>query len=504
MSPRKAKRTETPLKICLATAELAPLAKTGGLADVCGALSAYLHRSGHDVRVLMPLYSSIDTRGLQILPVDYLQNMPIGLGSRTGRYSIDTGRLPGTDLQIYLLRCPELYERGSIYTSDADEHLRFVLLSRAAIEMCQKMGFAPDIFHCHDWHTALIPLYLKTRYAWDSLFQATHSVLTIHNIGYQGVVDAALLEDLGLGDAIHELHQDDLALGHVNFLKTGVLHADLLTTVSPTYAREILGEEHGMGLQDLLGSRSESLVGILNGVDYHEWDPSTDVLIPAHFTLRNMSGKKICKRELMKDMELDGGVQQPLIGMVTRLTAQKGVDLIQKVLPDLLQKHRFSLVVLGSGESHYEQFFEWMSDNFRGRVSFFRGYSNMLAHWIEAGSDMFLMPSYYEPCGLNQMYSLRYGTVPIVRETGGLADAVQLFDPQSKKGDGIVFRDYDETGLMWAIETALDLYRDRPTWRRIMQNGMRKNFSWENQGLKYVELFRQLGNNGKRQVPQQP
>jgi starch synthase len=205
-----------------------------------------------------------------------------------------------------------------------------------------------------------------------------------------------------------------------------------------------------------------------------------------------MSGKKTCKLELMRDMGLEGGVRQPLIGMVTRLTAQKGIDLIQKVMPGLLQQRNFSLVVLGSGESRFERFFGWLQEIFPGRVSFHRGYNNKLAHWIEAGSDMFLMPSLYEPCGLNQMYSLRYGTVPIVRATGGLADSVQLYDPETRKGDGIVFRDYHESGLRWAIETALNLYTDRPVWRRIMQNGMGKDYSWEKQGQRYVEIFRQV------------
>jgi starch synthase len=490
--PTKKPPDPTPLKLCLATSEVAPLAKTGGLADVSAALAAYLHRSGNDVRVLMPLYSSIEASGLDIVPVDYLQDLPMSIGHREGRYSIDTAHLPGTDLPLYLLRCPELYDRGRIYTTEADEHVRFVLLSRAAIEMCQSMSFAPDIFHCHDWHTALIPLYLKSRYAWDSLFATTKSVLTIHNIGYQGVVNASVLDDLGLEGAVHELHQEDLGVGRVNFLKTGVLHANLLTTVSPTYAREIQGDEYGMGLQHLLRMRNESLVGILNGVDYTEWDPATDELIPATYTRRNMSGKKACKLALMQEMGLQGDIRQPLIGMVTRLTAQKGIDLIQKVVPALLQQRNFSIVILGSGESRYERFFEWLREIYPGRVAFYRGYNNQLAHWIEAGADMFLMPSLYEPCGLNQMYSLRYGTVPIVRETGGLADSVQLYDPATRKGDGIVFRDFNEAGLGWAIGAALELYTDRPVWRRMMQNGMRKDFSWERQGQHYLDLFRRL------------
>jgi starch synthase len=493
MVPRKKKTpAPPPLRICLATSELTPLAKTGGLADVSAALAAYLHASGHDVRVLMPRYSSIDSDNLEIVPVAYLQNMPMRLGNHEGRYFVDTTFLPGTDLPIYLLRYPEFYERGSIYTNDGDEHLRFILLARAAIEMCQNMGFSPDIFHCHDWHTALVPLYLKSRYAWDRLFAATRTVLTIHNIGYQGVVSASVLGDLGLEGAVHQLHQEDLSSGRINFLKTGVLHADLLTTVSPTYAREIQGDEFGMGLQHLLRDRNEKLVGILNGVDYKEWNPASDELIPATYTHRNMSGKKTCKLELMSDMGLEGGVRQPLIGMVTRLTSQKGIDLVQKVVPNLLRHTNFSLVVLGSGEARYERFFSWLQESFPGRVAFYRGYNDKLAHWIEAGADMFLMPSFYEPCGLNQMYSLRYGTVPIVRETGGLADSVQRYDRATRNGDGIVFRDYNEDGLRWAIETALDLYSNRPVWRRMMQNGMRKNYSWEKQGREYVDLFRRL------------
>lgn len=483
----------TPLKICLATSELTPLAKTGGLADVCSALSAYLHRAGHDVRVLLPRYSIIDSQGLDIVPVDYLQRIPMRIGAREGHFSIDTVRLPGTTLGIYLVRCPELYDRAGIYTSEADEYLRFVLLSRAAIEMCQHMGFAPDIFHCHDWHTGLIPLYLKTTYSWDRLFANTRSVLTIHNIGYQGVFNASILPDLHLDGAHHMLYQDDLGLGRINFLKTGILHAQLLTTVSPTYAREIQGEEYGMGLQEVLRARRDTLVGILNGVDYREWNPETDPLIPARYSRTRLAGKGVCKRELMKDLALAGGASQPVIGMVTRLTAQKGIDLLQKVLPSLMQRRSFALAVLGSGEARYERFFAWLQDNYRDRVCFYRGFNNKLAHWIEAGSDMFLMPSRFEPCGLNQMYSLRYGTVPIVRETGGLADSVRLYDPRTREGDGVVFRDYNEAGLDWALNTALDLYQNEPIWHRIMQNGMAKDLSWERQGGRYVELFRELG-----------
>jgi starch synthase len=370
--------------------------------------------------------------------------------------------------------------------------LRFILLSRAAIEMCQNMGFAPDIFHCHDWHTALVPLYLKSHYAWDRLFRNTRSVLTIHNIGYQGIFSAGILQDLGLRDDANKLHQEDLARGIVNFLKTGLLYADLLTTVSPTYAQEILGEEYGMGLQDTLRWRRGSLVGILNGVDYTEWNPADDPLIPHSYDSRRIAGKKKNKLALMQELGLDCSDDMPLIGMVTRLTGQKGIDLVQQLVPAMLGHRRFALAVLGSGESKYEQFFQWLQNTYRDRVCFYRGFSNKLAHQIEAGSDLFLMPSLFEPCGLNQMYSLRYGTVPIVRRTGGLADSVQLFDPHSGIGTGIVFNDYNVPALGWALNYAFDLYQDKTTWRKLVRNGMARDFSWERQGQVYVDLFRQI------------
>ena len=480
------------LKICLATSELAPLAKSGGLADVSAALSAYLHREGHDIRVLMPFYSSISREHLEIEPISNLQNLSVRIGPWDIEYSIDRAILPASGLPVYLLRCPVLYDRPTLYTSAADEHLRFLLLSRVAIEMCQHMRFAPDIFHCHDWHTALIPLYLRTIYSWDKLFAATRSVMTIHNIGYQGIFSADIIGDLNLGDDEHHLHQDDLAQGRVNFMKTGLLFAHLLTTVSPTYAHEIQGSEYGMGLDDVLRARSDVLHGILNGVDYDEWNPETDTLIPQTFSSDDPSGKAVCKQELMRQLGLAGDADQPLVGFVSRLVGQKGIDLMERTLPSLLTQNNFSLAVLGSGESRFELFFESLQRAARGRVSFHRGYNDKLAHWIEAGSDMFLMPSIYEPCGLNQMYSLKYGTIPIVRETGGLADTVQLVNSNAGTGTGILFRDYDEAGLAWAIRRALELFEDRPLWQKIMRNGMAMDFSWQRQGEQYVKLFRRL------------
>ncbi len=480
------------LNLCFTSSELTPLAKTGGLGDVCAALAVYLHRSGHDVRVLIPRYAAIDQAGVDIRPVEGLANLSLRVGARELRYSIDATTLPGTSLRIYLLRCPEFFARESIYTQDADEQLRFGMLSRAAIQMCQHLGFAPDLFHCHDWQTSLIPVYLRSIFAWDKLFADTKCVLTIHNIGYQGIFPAYTVSDLSLSDAEQHLYQDDLKDGVINFLKTGVLHADVVTTVSPTYAREILSEEYGMGLDSLLRARSGTVVGILNGVDYAVWNPATDPLIPANFSPSDMTGKRDCKLALASRLGLAESAERPLVGLVSRLVGQKGIELIEQVVPELLTRRDFALVVLGSGEAHYEQFFQWLQSRFPDRVSFYRGYHNELAHWIEAGSDMFLMPSRYEPCGLNQMYSLKYGTVPIVRETGGLADSVEPFEPQSGAGTGIVFRDYNASGLAWALNRALDIFMDSTLWQKLVANGMAQDFSWEQQGDEYVQLFRQL------------
>lgn len=274
------------------------------------------------------------------------------------------------------------------------------------------------------------------------------------------------------------------------------MHADLLTTVSPTYAREILDHEYGMGLENHLRQRHGSLIGILNGVDYAEWDPATDPLIPFPYEPGRLEGKEKNKRAVLEEMGMEYRFDRPLFGMITRLTYQKGIELVQEAVPDLLRAHDFSLLVLGSGEKSYEQFFDWLRKEFPGRVGYYRGFNNPLAHRIEAGSDIFLMPSRYEPCGLNQMYSLKYGTAPLVRATGGLADSVQHFDPDGATGTGIVFHDFDANGLRWAMTTALKLYGNKRAWKHLVHNGMQKNYSWEEQGGQYVKRFRKLLDSG--------
>src|SRR5688572_3281555 len=480
------------LRVCFASSEVAPLAKTGGLADVSNALPRYLHSAGHDVRLFMPLYSRIDTQSLDMHPVDFLQEVPLELGQHRYRFSVFTAPLPGSHVMIYLVHCPALYGRPGIYSSAADEHLRFLLLTRAAIEACQRMAFAPDILHCNDWHTAFGPLFLRSIYAWDALFKATRTVLTIHNVGYQGIFAADAVGDLGLGPAAHLLHQDDLRAGRINSLKHGVLYADAITTVSPTYAREICTEQYGMGLQDTLRARGGALIGILNGVDYNEWNPATDKYLPFHFSPQDLAGKEKTRQHLAKTLRLKLGKRTALLGIVSRLTLQKGFDLLFDVLPGILARRDLALVALGSGEARYEEFFTGLQQRFPQRVVYHRGYHDELAHLIEAASDMFLMPSLYEPCGLNQMYSLKYGTIPIVRRTGGLADSVQMWDALARTGTGVVFNDFDVNAVRWAIHTALDLYKDRDAWRQMIGNAMAQDFSWERQVREYERLYRRL------------
>lgn len=480
-----------PLRICFIASEVAPLAKTGGLADVASALPRYLHEQGHDVRLFMPLYSSIGLTALNASHVANAQDVELRLGAHLYRFSLLEAQVPGSSLPIYLVHCPAAFDRPTLYSDAPDEHLRFLVLQRAALESCQRMVFAPQIVHCNDWHTALVPVLLKSVYAWDQLFAGSRSIMSIHNIGYQGVFDAGTAFDAG-GEIGWLLSATDRARGQINWLREGIRNAHRVTTVSPTYAREICTPIGGHGLDGTLSERSDGVVGILNGVDYTEWNPATDRYLKHHYTAQDLSGKALTRRSLLDWLNLPVGDDTPLLGMVTRLTPQKGIDLLFDSLPEILTNRNCALVALGSGEWGYESFFTDLQRRFADRVVFHRGYSEELAHLIEAASDMFLMPSMYEPCGLNQMYSLKYGTPPIVRRTGGLADSVQMWDATTRQGTGIVFNDFDVPAMRWALHTALDLFKDRDAWRQMMLNGMAKDFSWAAQGREYEALYRSL------------
>jgi starch synthase len=481
------------LNICFVSSEVAPFAKTGGLADVAAGLPAHLGSLGHDVRVFMPLYSKIETAKHTFTPVDFLRDVVLQLGEHRFSFSVFTAKLPDSEVDVYFINCRELYEREGIYTGDWDEHLRFALLSRAAIECCQRMGWGPHIFHCNDWHTALIPLYLKALYSWDHLFTHSKTILTIHNIAYKGVFPESVIVNLGLEEFRHLLFQEDLKAGAISFLKTGALYADVVGTVSRTYAQEIQTEAFGEGLDSLLRQRSASVVGIVNGVDYGVWNPQVDPYLEKNYTVDDVvEGKALNREHLLTQMGLSNPRTAPVLGIVSRFTAQKGFDLTFEPLTEALRHLELRLVVLGTGEGRYEDHFHWLQRTFPDKVSYYCGYNEKLAHLIEAGADIFLMPSRFEPCGLNQMYSLKYGTVPIVRKTGGLADTVQLWDPSTEEGTGFVFDHYDDTGFAWALKTSLLAWKDQDSWAVLRLNGMEQDFSWRKQGAEYEDLYRRL------------
>ncbi len=476
------------MNILAIASEMVPYSKTGGLADVVGALNPTLVRAGHDVRTFTPLYDLVDTSQLDLELV--FSGLEINLGAH--RYRLKILR----DVQnptAYLVHCPALYARGSVYTHHDDEYRRFLTLGWAALVASQQMGFSPDILHCHDWQAAMMPLVLKARFSWDRLFENTRTLLTIHNLNYQGGFSSQILPDLNLNDSIHLLHQDLLKQGRINFLLHGVLYADGISTVSPTYAREIQTPEFGAGMDPFLRARSSTVVGILNGVDYDIWSPDKDSYIPHAYSPDDLSGKEKNKKFLLNNMGLPYVEGVPLIGVVSRLAHQKGLDLLAEALPPYLSQRNVQFIALGSGDPGLEQMLGSMQRAFPRQVSFYRGFSNPLAHLIEAGADIFVMPSKYEPCGLNQMYSLRYGTVPVVHRTGGLADTVQTWNPADKSGTGFVFDHHDAGGLHWALGQALKTYERHDEWQKLMQNGMSQNYSWSNQARVYEELYRRLG-----------
>jgi len=469
----------------MVASEATPFAKTGGLADVIGALPGALKSHGDEPAVVLPLYPSAE-EFLGDAPRVY-DGLSLWLGSK--RIEVDIWRLMHDGVPFYFVDCPPLYAREGIYGTPAgdypDNHIRFAALCYAALGVVRYL-FRPDIIHCHDWQTAALAPLLKFRFPGDPTFMGSKTLLTIHNLGYQGLFSRAALAEIGLDDRL--FHPRALEFyGMVNLLKGGILFSDALSTVSKGYAREIQTHEHGFGLDDLLRARSGSLTGIVNGVDYDEWSPERDPHIAVNYSRADLSGKKTCKRDLLTTFGLPAGeaeMHRPLIGIVSRFAGQKGFDLIEDIAADLVAED-VSLVVIGSGETRYENVFRSLAETHPNRFAVKVGYSEPIAHKVEAGADMFLMPSRYEPCGLNQIYSLRYGTIPIVRATGGLDDTI---DAET----GFKFREYSGLALLEAIRAALAAYRDKKSWREMMANGMKKNFSWDASAAEYSALYRRL------------
>ncbi len=466
----------------MVSSEAAPYAKTGGLADVVGALPAALERLGLEVTTLIPRYASVQSaparRVWDSLPV-WLN----GISYPTSLFAPEDGR------PVLFLDCPPLYIRPGLYgdaTGDyPDNAVRFAVLCRAALEVARHV-FRPDLIHCHDWQTGLIPVYLKTTFANDPTFFDIRTLFTIHNLGYRGIFARSALAQIGLDADLFRPDRMEF-WGDISFLKAGLVYSDAIATVSPSYAQEIQTPEYGNGLDGLLRDRSADLSGILNGVDYRHWDPETDHFLAANYSSENLDGKKICKRELLREFGLpQTAMDRPLIGIVSRLTVQKGADLIAEVAGPLFRED-VSLVVLGSGEAGYESLFRQIAEANPKRAGVFLGYDEGLAHRIEAGADMFLMPSRYEPCGLNQIYSLRYGTVPIVRATGGLDDTIE-------EGTGFKFGEYSGEALIGGIRAACRAYRKRGSWTETMRRGMAKDFSWDASARQYSDLYTRLLN----------
>lgn len=459
--------------------EAAPLAKVGGLADVIGALSPAVRALGHEVAVVLPRYRGVPLDGARRIYEDL--RVWFGPACYTATVHLWEDRVP-----YYLVDCPSLYDREGVYgvagADHPDNHVRYAVLARAALTLLRHV-FRAAILHCHDWQAALAPVYLRTVFRYDPTFASLKTLLTIHNLGYQGIYPSTILPEIGLDPAA--AGEAGLAFhGQLNLLQGGIRSSDWITTVSPTYAREIQTSELGFGLDSLLRERSASLSGILNGADYSEWNPETDPYIAARYSAEDLSGKREAKRDLLEQFGLPPRLDAPLIGMVSRLDSQKGFDLIEQAAAELLSEDLL-MVVLGTGNPHYERLLSELAAAHPERIAVRIAFDNRLAHKIEAGADIFLMPSRYEPCGLNQIYSLRYGTVPVVRATGGLQDTVD-------EETGFKFRDYTPGAMLEAIRAALAAWRNPSGWRERMIAGMRKDLSWRAAAAAYSDLYRML------------
>jgi starch synthase len=485
-----------PLRILMITAEYAPLAKTGGLADMVAGLCGQLVASGHDVRVVMPRYRGLEQAGdtaaaLKFAAFGASGVSPVSLnGTHPGYEFICSNADAGPE--IYQVDAPAFFSGTAIYGGGETEALRFALLSHAALKLCQLLDWAPHIVHCHDWHASLAAVLLNAHQLREPLFRNASSVLTIHNIGYQGVFPAVLATELGLTETSDLISMDEPAPRMMNFLRAGIATADALTTVSPTHASEILTPQYGKGLDGLLRQRRNRLVGILNGVDYSQWNPGSDGFLPHNYSPDDPDGKLLCRTELRRRSGLDEAGNLPVLGMVSRLAEQKGIELVLEALPPYLRNGNCQAVILGEGDKPYADALRQLAADMPGRFAFIPAHSETIARLIFAGSDAFLVPSLYEPCGLTQMYALRYGSIPVVRDTGGLHDTVSHFDPHSGTGTGSVFRDADTGGLSWAISQVLAWYQQPSAWKQLRHNGMTQDFSWAHQMPHYLALYRRL------------
>ncbi len=479
------------LNILVAASEVVPFAKTGGLADVAGALPKALKAMGHDVRVVMPRYYIVDKEKYGLKQIEGPLGVPMGSMGELWA-SVYEGQLPGTDIPVYFIEYDAFFGRKNLYDENGysygDNDNRFIFFSKAAMQLCTKIGFAPDIIHANDWHTAAMPLLLNTRFSNEEVFRNTASVITIHNLQHQGHFYKGAIDVMEVPwEEYNPLSLE--SFGGINLLKGGIAHADMVTTVSSKYAQEIQTAEFGWGLETHIQGHSHKLIGIINGIDYDEWSPLNDPLIPASFDADDLLGKAECKRVLQAHFNLPQREEVPLIGFVGRLAEQKGIELVAHIIGRLMHLD-IQIVLLGTGEQWAEHFFSDVASKYPERFACHIGYNNAIAHQIEAGSDMFLMPSLFEPCGLNQIYSLSYGTLPIVRATGGLDDTIENFDPHTGEGTGFKFTDATPDALYNTIKWAQDTWYDRRDQFIAMQKrAMRQNFDWEGSAKVYEKVY---------------
>lgn len=481
------------MKILLVASEVSPFAKTGGLADVSSALPIALNEQGMDVRIVMPAYRSVNPVPSEIA----VPAFNVKLGNTILSTTIYQSFLPNTRVPVYFIHTPELFHRDSLYQENGvdypDNALRFAFLSKAALQMIGRLDWQPDIIHCNDWQTGPLPMMLRCmpEFANSPELKKIRTVFTIHNLGYQGIFPLDMIKELDLPEVT--TRPDSMEFyNSINFLKGGLVYADKLTTVSPTYAQEIQGPDLGYGLEGVLKARAEDLTGILNGINYREWDPETDIYLPENYSTANLAGKAECKNRLQKELGLEIDTNAPLFVLISRLDSQKGIDILLPLVDIIIEK-KGQLAILGTGRRNYEEAFLAVAHHYIGRMTCCFQFDNALAHRMEAGGDGFLMPSRYEPCGLNQMYSQRYGTLPIVRRTGGLADSVSNINIGQNTGTGFVFYEYTPGALLGAIEQAFNLYRNHPhIWRDAQVRGMTRDFSWQNSAKRYIDLYHQM------------
>ncbi|MCP4757493.1 MAG: glycogen synthase [Proteobacteria bacterium] len=477
------------MKLLLASSEAVPYIKTGGLGDIVGTLAKIMSERGHRVCLVLPLYREIDRSQYHLKPV--VSSMDVRMGNTTLLCRVWRSRR-SSKLDVYFIEYNRFFDRSSLYgdgnVSYLDNGARFAFFSKAVLELAIRLNFQPDVVHTHDWHTALIPYYLKS-WNWNGgFFKKTASVLSIHNIGYQGQSDLSFGPFIGL-NWMQSREDEFESLGGLNLLKGGIFYSDQITTVSPTYAREILSEPGGNGLSRFLIRRKGDVTGILNGIDRQEWNAKIDPYIPANYDVDDMAGKAVCKEALQKRFRLEVDRNIPVFGFVGRMTSQKGLDLLKDCIPKILS-WKMQLVLLGDGDPYYTDFFGSLPKKYRFQAGTTIGFQPPLAHQIEAGADFFIMPSLYEPCGLNQMYSMVYGTLPVVRATGGLNDTVENFEAGRNSGTGFVFYDISSEALKNTLGWALDVwYNNRKAYDTMQERAMGKDFSWDKAIVEYENVY---------------